>query len=159
MLIETFLRKQLGLKAHTVTKVEETEKFMVVDIDRLGSRLLRCGLCRQRCRKVHSLQKPRVWRDLSISDILAPRRRRKIGNTSRRPGVGVEFHVTHTSWIIAFCEKAGQVERGACFEAGKGSLRLALLVGGLLVPWNFQASSGAQSRLWVRVSQPTNGRL
>ena len=31
VLIETFLRKQLGLKAHTVTKVEETEKFMVVD--------------------------------------------------------------------------------------------------------------------------------
>ena len=36
VLIETFLRKQLGLKAHTVTKVEETEQFMVVDIDRLG---------------------------------------------------------------------------------------------------------------------------
>src|SRR5580698_2934764 len=52
VLIETFLRKQLGLKAHTVTKVEEAEQFMVVDIDRLGSRLLRCGLCRQRCLKV-----------------------------------------------------------------------------------------------------------
>ena len=26
MLVETFLRKQLGLKAHTVTKVEETER-------------------------------------------------------------------------------------------------------------------------------------
>jgi len=66
VLIETFLRKQLGLKAHTVTEVEETEEFMVVHIDRLGSRLLRCGLCRQRCRKVHSMQKPRVWRDLSM---------------------------------------------------------------------------------------------
>src|SRR5437667_5197121 len=66
MLIETFLRKQLGLKAHTVTKVEETESFMVVHIDRLGSRLLRCGLCRQRCRKVHSVRKPREWRDLSM---------------------------------------------------------------------------------------------
>src|SRR5260370_16311839 len=63
VLIETFLRKQLGLKAHTVTKVEETEKFMVIDIDRLGSRLLRCGL-RQRCQKVHSLQKPRGRRGL-----------------------------------------------------------------------------------------------
>src|SRR5260370_24365206 len=69
VLIETFLRKQLGLKAHTVTKVEETERFMVVHIDRLGSRLLRCGLCRQRCRKVHSLQKPRGWRGLSISEV------------------------------------------------------------------------------------------
>ena len=66
MLIETFLRKQLGLKAHTVTKVEETEKYMVVHIDRLGRRLLRCGVCRQRCRKVHSVRKAREWRDLSM---------------------------------------------------------------------------------------------
>ena len=54
MLIETFIRKQLGLKAHTVTKVEEGEGEMIIHIDRLGKRLLRCGLCRQRCRKVHS---------------------------------------------------------------------------------------------------------
>ena len=39
MLIETFMRKQLGLKAHTVTKVEETEEFLIVHIDRRGSRL------------------------------------------------------------------------------------------------------------------------
>ena len=36
MLIETFIRKQLGLKAHTVTKVEETDECMLVHIDRLG---------------------------------------------------------------------------------------------------------------------------
>ena len=36
MLIETFIRKQLHLKAHTVTKVEETEECMLVHIDRLG---------------------------------------------------------------------------------------------------------------------------
>ena len=71
MLVETFLRKQLGLKAHTVTQVEETERFMVVHIDRLGSRLLRCGLCRQRCRKVHSMQKPRVWRALQAQPLAA----------------------------------------------------------------------------------------
>lgn len=46
---ETFLKKQLGLKAHTVTRVQQTEKFMVVHIDRLGARLLRCRVCRQRC--------------------------------------------------------------------------------------------------------------
>src|SRR5438552_15542232 len=39
---------------------------MNVHIDRLGRRLLRCGLCRQRCRKVHSVRKPREWRDLSM---------------------------------------------------------------------------------------------
>lgn len=66
MLIETFIRKQLGLKAHTVTKVEETERSMIVHIDRLGRRMLRCGVCRQRCRKVHSVRKTREWRDLSM---------------------------------------------------------------------------------------------
>ncbi len=66
VLIETFLRKQMGLKAHTVTKMEETDQCMIVHIDRLGRRLLRCGLCRQRCRKVHSLRKPRMWNDLSM---------------------------------------------------------------------------------------------
>ena len=30
MLIETFIRKQLRLKAHTVTKVEETDECMLV---------------------------------------------------------------------------------------------------------------------------------
>jgi len=43
VLIETFIRKQLRLKAHTVTKVEETDKSVLVHIDRLGKRLLRCG--------------------------------------------------------------------------------------------------------------------
>ena len=30
MLIETFIRKQLRLKAHTVTRVEETDECMLV---------------------------------------------------------------------------------------------------------------------------------
>jgi transposase len=66
MLMETFMRKQLGLKAHTVTRVEETGGYLIVHIDRLGGRLLRCGVCRQRCRKVHSVRKAREWRDLSM---------------------------------------------------------------------------------------------
>ena len=66
VLIETFIRKQLRLKAHTVTKVEETEEFMIVHIDRLDRRLLRCGVCRQRCREVHDLRSEREWRDLSM---------------------------------------------------------------------------------------------
>jgi len=66
VLIETFIRKQLRLKAHTVTKVEETEECMLVHIDRLGSRLLRCGVCRQRCQEVHDVRKEREWRDLSM---------------------------------------------------------------------------------------------
>ena len=66
VLIETFIRKQLRLKAHTVTKVEETDECMRVHIDRLGRRLLRCGVCRQRCRQVHDVRKRREWRDLSM---------------------------------------------------------------------------------------------
>ena len=66
MLIETFIRKQLRLKAHTVTKVEETGECMLVYIDRLGKRLLRCGVCRQRCLEVHDIREEREWRDLSM---------------------------------------------------------------------------------------------
>jgi len=32
---------------------------MLVRIDRLGRRLLRCGVCRQRCREVHSVRPER----------------------------------------------------------------------------------------------------
>src|SRR5260370_19032065 len=66
VLIETFIRKQLRLKAHTVTHVEETDESMVVYIDRIGRRLLRCGVCRQRCREVHSTRPEREWRDLAM---------------------------------------------------------------------------------------------
>jgi len=66
VLLETFIRKQLHLKAHTVTKVEETDECMWVHIDRLGRRLLRCGVCGQRCRQVHSVRPERQWWDLSM---------------------------------------------------------------------------------------------
>jgi len=66
VLIETFIRKQLGLKAHRVTKVEQTGEQMIVYIDRLGTGLLRCGVCQQRCRQAHSVRRERQWRDLSL---------------------------------------------------------------------------------------------
>jgi len=66
VLIETFIRKQLGLKAHQVTRVAEGPHEMIVCIDRLGKRLLRCGVCRHRCKQVHDTQKEREWRDLSM---------------------------------------------------------------------------------------------
>ena len=98
MLIETFMRKQLGLKAHTVTTVEETERHMVVQIDRLGGRLLRCGVCRQRCRKVHSVRKPREWRDLSMrkSTLILRYRPRRVD--CPRCGVRVEDFPWAESW-------------------------------------------------------------
>jgi transposase len=64
VLIETFIRKQLRLKAHTVIEVEETDECMNVRIDRLGKRLLRCGVCGRRCRRVHDIRAERQWRDL-----------------------------------------------------------------------------------------------
>jgi hypothetical protein len=66
VLIETFIRKQLGLKAHTVTAVEQTETALVVDIDRLGKRRLRCGICRRPARLVHDVRRRRQWLDLSV---------------------------------------------------------------------------------------------
>jgi len=123
VLIETFLRKQLGLKAHTVTKVEETEKFMVVDIDRLGSRLLRCGLCRQRCRKVHSLQKPRVWRDLSMRKLPLQLRYRPRRVECPRCGVRVEDFPWAEPWARVTTALSNAVARLARELSWQGTAR------------------------------------
>lgn len=88
--IETFIRKQLRLKAHTVTKVEETAGHMVVRIDRLGQRLLRCGVCRQRCREVHDIRREREWRDLSMRKLPLKLRYRPRRVECPRCGVRVE---------------------------------------------------------------------
>ncbi len=90
MLIETFIRKQLRLKSHTVTKVEESEEWMTVHIDRLGRRLLRCGLCRQRCREVYDICKKRTWRDLSMRKLSLRLRYRPRRVDCPRCGVRVE---------------------------------------------------------------------
>ncbi len=66
MLIETFIRKQLRLKGHRVTRVENNEDSLIIFIDRMGKRLLRCGVCRKRCLNVHSVRKEREWQDLSM---------------------------------------------------------------------------------------------
>ena len=90
MLIETFIRKQLHLKAHTVTKVEETDEYMLVHIDRLGKRLLRCGVCRQRCLEVHDIRPEREWRDLSMRKLPLKLRYRPRRVECPRCGVRVE---------------------------------------------------------------------
>jgi transposase len=90
VLIETFIRKQLHLKAHTVTRVEETDECMLVWIDRLGRRLLRCGVCRQRCLEVHDIRKEREWRDLSMRKLALKLRYRPRRVECPRCGVRVE---------------------------------------------------------------------
>jgi len=98
VLIETFLRKQLRLKAHTVRKVEETERYLLVHIDRLGHRLLRCGVCRQRCRKVHSVGKAREWGDLSMRKLPLKLRYRPRRVECPRCGVRVEDFPWAAPW-------------------------------------------------------------
>ena len=66
MLVETFIRKMLRLKAHKVTAVEQSWEQVVVEIDRLGCRRLRCRVCGKPCRRVHNVEEPRSWRDLSL---------------------------------------------------------------------------------------------
>jgi transposase len=90
VLIQTFIRKQLRLKVHTVTKVEETDECMLVYIDRLGKRLLRCGVCRQRCQEVHDIRKQREWRDLSMRKLALKLRYRPRRVGCPRCGVRVE---------------------------------------------------------------------
>jgi transposase len=90
VLIETFIRKHLRLKAHTVTKVVEEEGAMIIYIDRLGHRLLRCGVCRHRCREVHSVRPEREWRDLSMRTLPLKLRYRPRRVECPRCGVRVE---------------------------------------------------------------------
>jgi transposase len=123
LLIETFLRKQLKLKSHTVTKVEETEEFMVVHIDRLGSRLLRCGLCRQRCRKVHSVQTSRVWRDLSMRKLPLKLRYRPRRVECPRCGVRVEDFPWAEPWSRVTTALSNAVARLARELSWQGTAR------------------------------------
>ena len=90
VLIETFIRKQLRLKAHMVTSVEASDACMLVHIDRLGQRLLRCGVCRQRCMDVHDIRTEREWRDLSMRNLPLKLRYRPRRVVCPRCGVRVE---------------------------------------------------------------------
>ena len=70
MRMERFIRKSLGLKAHTVVKVEELpEGGLVAHVDRLPHRALPCGVCGQATGHVATTRRPaRRWRDLACRD-------------------------------------------------------------------------------------------
>jgi transposase len=123
VLVETFIRKQLGLKAHTVTKVEQTEEFMIIHIDRLGDRLLRCGLCRQRCREVHSVGKEREWRDLSMRKLPMKLRYRPRRVKCPRCGVRVEDFPWAEPWARVTTTLANAVARLARELSWQGTAR------------------------------------
>ena len=109
MLMETFIRKQLGLKAHKVTAVEQTQTGLVVHVDRLGKRRLRCGLCRRPAGQVYDLQRQRDWLDLSMRGVrmvlrYSPRRVR-----CRHCGVHVEAFPWAEAWARVTRALAGAV--------------------------------------------------
>ncbi len=66
MRMETFIRKQLGMKAHWVTKVEATAEGLLARVERLGQRRLRCGECGRPVRRVLRRDPPRQWRHLPL---------------------------------------------------------------------------------------------
>jgi len=71
MRMETFIRKGLGLKAHTVVQVTENEADgeLVVQIARLGQRRLRCGECGLEASRVAPTRRPeRRWQDRAMRD-------------------------------------------------------------------------------------------
>jgi transposase len=123
VLVETFLRKQLGLQAHRVTKVEETEQYMIVHIDRLGRRLLSCGVCRQRCRKVHSVRKLRKWHDLSMRKVSLQLRYRARRVECPRCGLRVEDFPWAEPWARVTTALSNAVARLARELSWQGTAR------------------------------------
>jgi transposase len=123
VLIETFIRKQLRLKAHTVTRVEETVESMVVQIDRLGQRLLRCGICRQRCREVHSIRPEREWRDLAMRKLPLKLRYRPRRVDCPRCGVRVEDFPWAEPWARVTTALSNAVARLARELSWQGTAR------------------------------------
>ena len=96
---------------------------MVVHIDRLGSRLLRCGLCRQRCRKVHSVQQSRVWRDLSMRKLPLKLRYRPRRVECPRCGVRVEDFPWAEPWARVTTALSNAVARLARELSWQGTAR------------------------------------
>lgn len=73
MRMETCIRTSLGLNAHPVVTGEEREAEgeLVVHVERLGHRRLRCGECGLKAQRVAPTRRPeRRWRDLAMREPL-----------------------------------------------------------------------------------------
>src|SRR5437867_1105426 len=57
--METFIRKQLAMKFHYITNIEETDESVIAHVARIGKRQLRCSQCRAACRRTHGRLKAR----------------------------------------------------------------------------------------------------
>ena len=110
MLFKTFIRKQLRLKAHTVTEIEPSDEQMVVQIERLGARKLCCSRCRRPYRRVHSRAvRERSWRDLSLRQAPLVLRYRPHRVRCSRCGVRVEALPWAEPWARVTKALAGAV--------------------------------------------------
>ncbi len=109
MLIETFIRKQLKLKAHRVIRVEQTGEMLLVEIDPIAGRRLRCGVCGLPGRRVHSLQSERDWQDLTMRGVTMVLRYRPRRVCCRKCGVHVEAFPWAEPWARVTRALAGAV--------------------------------------------------
>lgn len=66
MRLEHCIRRWLGLSAHRVRSVEETDDCLVAEIEAVEGRLPRCGHCGRKVRRTKGRMKRRLWRDLKI---------------------------------------------------------------------------------------------
>lgn len=66
MRLEQCIRRWLGLKAHRVVRVEESNDQLVAEIEAIPGRLPRCGRCGRPVRRTKGRLRRRAWRDLKI---------------------------------------------------------------------------------------------
>jgi len=109
VLIETFIRKQLKLKAHRVSQVEQIEQTVVIHIDRLGNRRLRCAQCGRPGRRVHDVRPVRQWKDLSMRGVSLLLRYQPRRVECRDCGVHVEAFPWAEPWARVTRALAGAV--------------------------------------------------
>src|SRR5262245_46662263 len=96
---------------------------MLLYIDRLGKRLLRCGVCRQRCSQVRDIRREREWRDLSIRKLPLKLRYRPRRGECPRCGVRVEDFPWAEPWVRVTTALSNAVAVLARVLSWKGTAR------------------------------------
>jgi hypothetical protein len=66
MRLEHCIRRWLGLRAHRVRSIEETDEGLVAEIEAVEGRRPQCGHCGRKVRRTKGRTKRRLWRDLKI---------------------------------------------------------------------------------------------
>jgi transposase len=84
---------------------------------------LRCGVCRQRCRKVHNVRKAREWRDLSMRRLPLKLRYRPRRVACPRCGLRVEDFPWAEPWARVTTALSNAVSRLARELSWQGTAR------------------------------------